>query len=70
MITRTPLSSSNVASAGHDPATNTMEVEYKDGSVYHYHDVPKDIHEGLMSAKSAGGFIHANVKGKYKHSRQ
>ena len=70
MVERQPVQSSNVKSVGHDPKTNTLAVEFKDGSVYHYHDVPKDVHESLVSAKSVGGFIHANIKGAYKHSRQ
>ena len=70
MIERKPVSSSNVKSVGHDPDSNTLEVEFSDGSVYHYHDVPKDVHEGLISSKSVGGFIHKNIKGSYKHSRQ
>lgn len=69
MITRTPVLSSNINSTGHDPATNTMEVEFKDGSVYTYHDVPKDVHEGLIGAKSIGSHFHANVKNKYKFSK-
>ena len=70
MIERTPVQSSNVKSIGFHNDTNTLAVEFKDGSVYHYHDVPKDVHEGLVTAKSVGGYIHANVKGAYKHSKQ
>lgn len=70
MVDRVPVSSSNVKSVGHDSETNTLAVEFKDGSVYHYHDVPKDVHESLVSAKSIGGFIHSGIKGKYSHSKQ
>ena len=70
MIERLPVTSSNVKSIGHDADSNTLAVEFKDGSIYHYHDVPKDIHEGLVSAKSVGSYIHANIKGKYKHAKQ
>lgn len=70
MVDRTPVSSSNVSSVGHDASTNTLAVEFKDGSVYHYHDVPKDIHDALVSSRSVGGYIHSSIKGKFKHSRQ
>ena len=70
MIDRAPVSSSNVKSVGHDPETNTLAVEFRDGSIYHYHDVPKDVHASLISAKSVGGYIHSNLKGIYKHSKQ
>lgn len=70
MVERTPISSSNIKSIGHDPETNTLAIEYKDGSVYHYHDVGKDTHDQLISARSVGGFIHSSIKGVYKHSKQ
>jgi len=70
MVDRQPVKSSNVKSVGHDPKTNTLAVEFKDGSIYHYHDVPKDVHESLVSARSVGGYIHASIKGVYKHSKQ
>ena len=70
MIERQPVSSSNVKSVGYDPAEKTMAVEFKDGSVYHYHDVESDTHEGLMGAKSIGSHLHKNIKGVYKVSKQ
>lgn len=71
MVERTPVSSSNVHSVGYDDKTRTLAIEFKNGGgVYHYHDVPKDVHEGIMSAKSVGSYIHTNVKGAYKHSKQ
>lgn len=69
MVERTPVKSSNVNSVGYDADGKTLHVEYKDGSVYHYHDVDKDVHEQLVSSRSVGGFIHANIKGSYKHTK-
>jgi hypothetical protein len=69
MITRVPVTSSSINSIGHDPSSNTMEVEFKDGSVYTYHDVPKDAHDRLFGAKSIGGHFHANVKNNYKYTK-
>lgn len=70
MIDRTPVTSSNVASVGYDPDTKVMSIEFKDGSVYHYHDVESDLHEQLLAAKSIGSFLHKNVKGAYKFTKQ
>ena len=71
MVDRTPVNSSNVHSVGYDPEQKILSVEFKNGGgVYHYHDVEKDVHEGLVAARSVGGYLHANVKGIYKHSKQ
>lgn len=69
-IERQPVSSSNIKSIGHDSNQNVLAVEFKDGSVYHYHDVPADAHDALVGAKSVGGHFHANIKNNYTHSRQ
>lgn len=70
MIERTPVTSSNISSIGHDEKENILAVEFKDGSVYHYHDVPKDAHQALVGAKSVGSHFHSNIKNKYSHSKQ
>jgi hypothetical protein len=70
MIDRSPVQSSNVTSVGYDPDSKTLAIEFKDGSVYHYHDVESSTHEELVSSKSVGKFIHSNIKGNYKHSKQ
>jgi hypothetical protein len=67
---RTPVSSSNIVSAGYDEATRVMEVEFKTGKgtkgVYSYADVPKDIYDAFLAADSKGSFFHASIKGKYE----
>lgn len=70
MIDRTPVTSSNISSIGYDPDEKTLAVEFKDGTVYHYHDVEPDAHEQLVSAKSIGKHLHANIKGAYKFTKQ
>ena len=66
----TPVKSSNVARVGYDAEGRTMAVEFTDGSIYHYHDVEKNVHDDLISAKSVGSHLHKNVKGVYKHTKQ
>jgi hypothetical protein len=45
-----PVSSSNLASVGYDPNTQTLEVEFLHGGIYQYSDVPSSVHSGLMTA--------------------
>lgn len=66
---RVPVSSSNVASVGYDVATSTLEVEYLDGSVYQYFDVPQHEHNALMGSGSIGGYLNSNIKNQYRYSR-
>jgi hypothetical protein len=66
---RTPVSSSNIASIGYDAATRTLEVEFNDGSVYHYFGVPQSEYAGLMAAGSHGSYLAQHIKGSYSYSR-
>lgn len=68
-MNRTPVSSSNVASVGYDLSTLTLEVEFNDGSVYQYFDVPDTVYQELMRAGSIGKFLHANIKNNYRYTR-
>ncbi|PSG97666.1 KTSC domain-containing protein [Thermoplasmatales archaeon SW_10_69_26] len=66
---RDSVQSSNIDSVGYDADQMTLEVEFNDGSIYQYFDVPKHVYEGLMRAESHGEFLHQNVKGIYRYRR-
>lgn len=66
---RNPVSSSNVESVGYDEDSGTLEVEFKNGTLYQYFDVPQGTYDGLVSADSVGGYLAANIKGVYRYSR-
>ncbi len=69
MMQRQPVSSSNIASIGYDEATQTLEVEFLNNSVYQYFNVPPNIHDELMAAPSHGVYLNANVKNHYAYGR-
>lgn len=68
-MNRTPVSSKSVASVGYDANTLTLEVEFKDGPVYQYFDVPDAVHQEMMRASSIGQYLNANIKNQYRYAR-
>jgi hypothetical protein len=68
-MNRTPVSSSNVESVGYDPNILTLEVEFKDGAVYQYFDVPETVYQELTRASSVGQFMHANIRNNYRYTK-
>lgn len=66
---RKRVKSSNLISVGYEAATRRLEIEFKDGSVYAYADVPKAVHTALMKAKSLGGFLFKKIKGVYEATK-
>ncbi len=66
---RDPVASTNIVSIGYDPNAETLEVEFINGSVYQYYNVPADLHGQLMMAGSKGQFLNAYIKNGYPYSR-
>jgi hypothetical protein len=66
---REPVTSSNIESIGHDSNSNTLEIEFKNGTVYQYFDVQERVFNELKNASSVGGYLAANIKGTYRYSR-
>lgn len=63
---RKEVSSSAIRSVGHDPETNTLEVEMTNGKVYQYSNVSKEQHAELMAAKSIGTHWGKQIKPHHK----
>lgn len=51
-MNRQAVSSSRISSVGWE--NNTLEVEFKDGAVYHYHDVSASQYQDFMNSSSLG----------------
>lgn len=68
-MNRQPVTSSNIASIGYDADSQTLEIEFLNGGVYQYFDVPQYVHEELMNASSHGQYLAQNIKGVYRYSK-
>lgn len=53
MIVRMPVTSSSLAAVGYDTFTDTLEIEFHDGSVYHYCQNPTAKAGGLNCKEQA-----------------
>lgn len=66
---RESVSSSNITSIGYDEDSETLEIEFHNGGVYQYFDIPKGVYDEIMAADSHGGYLAANIKGTYRYSK-
>lgn len=64
---REPVKSGNIVSVGHDPATNTMQVEFKTGGTFDYSNVSADKHRSMMRSDSVGKFFHNEFRSSPGH---
>ena len=65
----TPLSSTSIRSLGYDQPSQTLEVEFLNGVIYQYYNVPENVHSEMMKADSKGKFLHLYIKNAYPFSR-
>lgn len=68
-IFRIPVSSSNLVAVGYDPDTETLEVEFKTGTIYRYGGVEKQLWLDLMKAPSIGSFFSLRIRGQFPESK-
>jgi hypothetical protein len=64
---RVPVSSSALRSVAYDGGT--LEVEFVNGTVYRYFDVPDRVHALLMTAGSHGRFFNAHIRDEFRYER-
>jgi len=53
---------SNLATVGYDADKKLLEVEFLDGTIYQYSNVPISVYNGLMKAPSHGKYFYMNVQ--------
>ncbi len=65
-IPRQAVQSTAIARIGYSKRRHILEIEFVNGAVYRYLDVPPAIYRGFMSAGSKAQFYDFNVKGHYR----
>ena len=66
---RDPVASSNIASIGYDAESATLEIEFTNGSIYQYFNVPTGLNDELMAYPSKGQFLNTYIRNSYPYSR-
>jgi hypothetical protein len=65
-VKRERLESTSLASVGYDPAAHVLEVEFRNGGVYQYLEVPDEEYEEFRSADSKGRYLNTEIKPNHR----
>ena len=65
-IPRQSVQSSAIAKVGYSKRRHILEIEFVNGAVYRYFDVPLSVHRDLMSAESKTRFYDSNIRKHYR----
>jgi len=68
-VNRDPVSSSSLVSVGYDAPSETLEIEFRSGSVYQYYNLPQSVYDALIAAPSVGRFFAYQIKNAFPYSR-
>jgi len=66
---RIPVASSNIASVGYDAEKKVLEIEFHDGGVYQYFDVPGAIYQELISSPSISSYFFHNIRNNFSSQK-
>lgn len=64
-MNRIRVSSRIIASVGYSHAAGIVEVEFHDGAIYQYYDVPQSVYMGLLDADPHEDYLNLNIKDIY-----
>lgn len=63
---RKPVSSSSLRSVGYDETAHVLDLEFHNGRVYRYRNVPAAVHRLLLLAPSLGQFVNQQIKPRFE----
>jgi KTSC domain len=66
---RKRVNSSKIRSAGYDPKTQLLEIEFSDGKVAQYHGVSHEVHRQFMAAPSPTSFFEDKIDESFPSTR-
>lgn len=61
--------SSNIEHIDYNPDTNTLEVKFKNGGIYHYSNVDQKTYDAFEKAESHGKHFAKAINGKFQHKK-
>jgi len=65
-IPRQTVQSTAIAKVGYSKRRHILEIEFVNGAIYRYLDVPPTVHRDLMSAESKTRFYDSNIRKHYR----
>jgi len=65
-IPRRAVESSAIAKVGYSKRRHMLEIEFVNGAVYRYLDVPATMYRDLITAESKARFYDSNIKRHYR----
>jgi len=63
------VKSSTIISVGYDVPSKMLEVQFTNGDIYTYSNVPRNIYFQFLKSSSKGKYLWKNIRGVYKFNK-
>jgi hypothetical protein len=68
-MNRAPVDSTTLASVAFHFQLHVLELEFRNGALYRYFDVPPCVHDALLEADSKGWYFNHHIRNNF-HCQQ
>ena len=65
-VERQPVKSVILRSVGYDASTKILEIEFQNGLVYQFLEVPPKVYKDLMSSGAIGKYFSEKIRPKFQ----
>jgi len=62
------VNSTLLATLAYDAAATTLQIEFRDGSIYRYFEVPEAVYHGLLTAGSLGSHFNRRIRTGFRYA--
>jgi hypothetical protein len=66
---RIPVTSTEITQVGYQEDSQTLEIQFVQGGVYQFFNVPSDVFDGLINASSKEVYYHSKIGERFPSSR-
>jgi hypothetical protein len=66
---REPIPSSIILSAGYDEDEALLEIQFANGDIHQYLDVPREKFDALMNTDFHESYFNHNIRGMYEYQQ-
>jgi hypothetical protein len=66
-MNRVAVESTILASAGYAPDRFLLDLEFRDGTLYRFWDVPALCFQQLMASESKGAFFNRHIRNRFRY---
>jgi hypothetical protein len=63
------INSSALTAAAYDDERRALQVEFRDGTVYQYFDVPRKDYQDLCQAESKGLYFNRHIRNRFASTK-